>query len=139
LWEELGQIIWNEEEKRDIQLTERTADDPAAAAVREALSLYHTAEIITDAPYTTAIRRYFDGENWVLHLVNYQYNQSTDQFYPTGPFQVSVDVGSSLVGMINYYDFETGETAELAFIQEGNLATFEVPSLQVYSIVELLP
>ena len=139
LWEDLINIIWNDDEKREVQLTERTTDDSAAAAVREAIAQYHTAEIITDAPYSTAIRKYYDGENWVLHLVNYQYDQTSDQFTPTGPFQVSVDVGSSLIGKTKYFDFETGEITELKFTQEDNLVSFEIPTLQVYSIVELLP
>jgi hypothetical protein len=139
LWEELGAFSWNADEERQIQPAEHSPDDPAVVAIREALTRYLEPEIQTDAPYSVAVRRYVSGENWVLHLVNYDYDQTADQFMPTGPFQLTIKVGESSISQARLYDFETGQISEVPFQQNGDAVTLEMPSLEVYAVVELLP
>jgi hypothetical protein len=139
LWEELGGFSWNADEERQIQPAEHSPDDPAAVAIREALSFYLEPEIQTDAPYSVAVRRYASGESWVLHLVNYEYDQTADQFTPTGPFQLITRVGGTSISQARLYDFESGQISEIPFEQDGDSVTLEIPSLEVYAVVELLP
>lgn len=139
LWEDLGRYRWNDAEKRNVLPTEHSTDDPAAVALREALQAYLEPEIISDAPITVGMRRYGDGQRWVLHLVNYDYNPTSDQFAPAGPFEVGLDTGGLAVASARLYDFESGSVTEIPVALEGTRARFTIPSLYAYAIVELLP
>jgi hypothetical protein len=139
LWEELGPYRWNEAEGRNLQPTEHSGEEPAAVALRAVLREYTEPEIVTDAPITVGIRRYGDGSRWVVHLVNADYNQTTDRFTPAGPFEVGVDTSGVSIASALLYDFEAGSVTELPVTVKDQRATFGLPSLYAYSIVELLP
>ena len=139
LWEEMGRYRWNEAERRNVLPTEFSADDPAAVALRAALQAYLEPEISSDALITVSIRRYGDGQRWVLHLANYDYDPTSDQFAPVGPFDVSLDTGGLAIASARLYDFESGSETEIPVTLEGTRAAFTIPSLYAYAIVELLP
>ncbi len=139
LWEELGRYRWNEAEKRNVLPTEHSADDPAAVALRSALQAHLEPEVTSDAPITVGIRRYGDGQRWVLHLVNYDYDPTSDEFVPAGAFEVSLDTGGLAVASARLYDFESASVTEIPVALEGTRAAFTIPSLYAYAVVELLP
>jgi hypothetical protein len=137
--EEVGEQYAADQDGHAYQPTGRNADDPLLQTFRQALEKYHAPEIVTDAPITVSLRRYADETRLVLHMVNYNYDQTVDQFTPADPFEVSVDTGGLSVTRAELYDFEAGTVTEIPLEQMGEKVKFTVPGLYAYSIVELLP
>jgi hypothetical protein len=137
--EDLGEAYATDKDWHIYLQTERSAEDPVLQTFRAALENYHTTEIVTDAPITVSVRRYAGETRLVLHMVNYDFDQASDQFAPAGPFDVTVATGGLALSKAKLYDFEAGTETEIPLEQLDGSVKFTVPTLYAYSIVELLP
>ena len=118
--------------------TEHTRDNVYYRSFSKILLQYYDPEVISDSPITVNIHRYQDLSRMVLHMVNYDYDQTTDEFTMPAAFNVSVDTGGKEVSTINLYDFEAQKTIPLVFEEGGGKVFFEVENLYAYSIVEVI-
>ncbi len=121
------------------QPVDRSLDDPTLIMFKESLKQLHNFEIVTTAPATINIRRYADNNKWILHLVNYNYDPSTDQFTASGPFDISMDTGGNIISKAKIYDLETGLETEIPVSPADGKVNISIPDLYSYAIVELLP
>jgi hypothetical protein len=134
--EHLGEYSWNENENRQVQPQEQTFNNPDAQAIRDTILKYSDQLISSTAPLTVNMRRFTDDGRVVLHLLNVNFDQTSDTFIQPENFSITVSVGDLKIASVKLYDFETGEVTQLAFSQEGDLITFEISDLFAYSIVE---
>jgi len=135
----LGEKYSIDTEYNAIQPADRALDDPTLLKFKESLKQLHNFEIETTAPATINIRRYRDENSWILHLVNYDYNPSTDDYTPSGPFEISMDTGGRSITKANLYDLETGTKIEIPVVDVDGRVKISIPDLYAYAILELMP
>jgi len=135
---ELGGYTWNEDEDRSLLPNEQTPDNPNLRQLESVIQEYVAPQVITNAPITVNIHKYADGQRILLHIVNYDYDITSDQFSTTAPFEVSVDVAGKTVSSVKLYDFEKGTESELEFSLDAERVIFEIGDLYAYSIIEII-
>jgi hypothetical protein len=132
------QYAYNENQKRLYLPTERAKTDAPFTTFREALLHYYKLEIETDAPITLNIRRYVDNGRVFLHMANYDYNQVKDKLTPAGQFTVTITLPEGIIPKTALlHDFEQAKTTEIKFTVADGKATFTIPSVYAYAVVEL--
>ena len=76
----------------------------------------------------------------LLHLVNYDYDDATDQFVVKNAFRVVVRVGAATpVGKVVLSSPDLAQTQTLTFSRSGDLVTVEVPSVDAWAILSFQP
>lgn len=143
IWQNLGWVDnlsdyrWNSANDRQVLPSEQSFDFAPAVKIRDAVLKHTQAAITSDAPITVNMRRYADEKRVVLHLVNTDYDQTTDTFNEADGFPVTINVDDRSIKAVRLYDFENAQVSPLEFSQDGDQVTFTVPGLFAYSIVEL--
>lgn len=137
--ENLGEKYLVDQDFHAIQPSERSLEDPIIVKFKNNLNQVHTFEIDSNAPATINIRRYGDDNRWILHLVNYEYDPSTDEFTSSGPFDISMETGGKTITKAKLYDLETGTEIEIPVLVADGKVNISIPDLYSYAIVELLP
>jgi hypothetical protein len=139
LWDSPGSnYFWNKSANQSWSPTARAATEPIKAKFMAALSKYTKPEVTTDAPSLVNLHRYADGKRVVLHLVNYDFDQTKDQFTPAGQFKVSVELPPGLNPQkVILHDFEKGAASEITLTVRDGRAEFTVPGLYAYTVVEI--
>ncbi|MBN1370116.1 MAG: hypothetical protein JW954_07780 [Dehalococcoidaceae bacterium] len=117
---------------------QRTNKEAVLLEFKNALFGKYEPEITTTAPPTVNIRRYAGAEGLVLHLSNYNFNQTTDTFTPVQPFEITVSLPSGTVpASAVLHDFETGNAEKIEMTVADGKATLGIPGLYAYSVIEL--
>lgn len=86
------------------------------------------------------LRRDPSGKSAVCHLLNRDYDASTDRVRPTGPFTVTVSAeatGRQLRSAVLYAPGAGPRPLKASY--RGESITFEVPSLPLWAVVQLSP
>ena len=117
--------------------TEQSKDYPTLLRLGEIVEKHVPSDIKIHAPITVNVRRFVDGERIVLHFVNYDYDNTTDEFTPTEPVKVTINKRGLPIKSAKSYDLETGEIKEIELEDIGNNLQFVVPGIYAYTIVEL--
>ena len=137
--EPLGLHYQHDDDGRSYLPSERTGNEPELVEIRKILDRYVERPITTDAPPTINLHRYVDGERVVLHVVNYDYDHRADAFTPAGPFDVEVVLPDGLVPRTaSMYDFERASVSSVDVTVSEGRATFTVPKMTSYVVVELI-
>jgi hypothetical protein len=85
----------------------------------------------SDSNLNVNIRRYVDGNREVFHMVNYDYNHLTDEFYPTPEFKIYLT--EETYNNAYFYDVDKN-TKNLIEIKDKQI---KIPSFDNYGILEL--
>lgn len=133
----LADYRWDSVNDRQVLPSEQSLDFAPAVTIRDAVLDFVQAPILSDAPITVNMRRFADEKRIVLHLVNVNFDQTSDSFTKPGPFSVTLNVGGLKISNVELYDFESANVTVLDYEQNGDQVTFTVPDLFAYSIVEL--
>jgi len=117
---------------------EQDPDHPARVRLREMLAEHVDRVVVSDAPMTVNLRRFVDGDRTVLHLVNYDFDQTADAFVSAGDLEVTVVLPEGAQpDRALAYDVYEGRTLELDMELADGRATIQVPGFASYLIVEL--
>ena len=136
--EPIGERYYYDKDGQAYQPTQRDHEDPILMQFQKTLYRYYTPEIETTAPITVNVRRYVGDQRVVMHLVNYNYDQTRDSFTPTPSFEVQVTLPAGIEpSKAILYNFESGESGEIELTITEGKATVVVPSLYAYSVLEL--
>jgi hypothetical protein len=71
----------------------------------------------------------------LVHLVNYDYNDSTDQFVVKNNIQVQVQVGSQRVNAVILRSPDIAGTQSLPFTTDGSTVTVTVPEIYAWDVL----
>ncbi len=134
----LNDYRWDETENRQVLPSEQSFDFPQAVKIIDTVQKYHEPEMVSDAPITVTFRRYVDDQRIVLHLVNTDYDQTTDSFTTPGSFQVTLNTAGLQLSAVRLYGFESAEIMDIDFSQVGDEVSIIIPDLFAYSIVEFV-
>ena len=119
--------------------TETTRDNPTYKSFLKTLSRYYSPEVILDGPITVNVHRYQDENRMVLHLVNYDFDQTIDEFHPSGSFNLTIDLQGKAFKIARLYSFEDQSITEIPFEIVEDKMVLQIPDLYSYAILELLP
>ncbi|MFT4309343.1 MAG: hypothetical protein ACMXYL_02570 [Candidatus Woesearchaeota archaeon] len=89
-----------------------------------------------DAPKTINVRRYADNDRMVFHVVNYDYDHTSDTHNSSGPITIKLKMNNDYNNAIAY-DIITNTTTELAIEYDNGMQTIILPSIESYGIIEL--
>ena len=70
-----------------------------------------------------------------MHLVNYDYDERTDQFYKKSNVTVTVRVGSAAVDEVLLQGPDISTTENVRFTRSGDLVTLTVPELEAWAVL----
>jgi hypothetical protein len=119
--------------------TETTRDNPTYVSFLKTLSRYYSPEVISEGPITVNVHRYQDENRMVLHLVNYDYDQTIDEFHPSDPFNLTIDLQGNAYKNAKLYSFEDQSVTEIPFEIVADKMVIQIPAVYSYAILELLP
>ena len=141
-WHNLEDLFFSKyhsNEKGTLLPTERTQSyKELISSFKSIIFKYIQPEIETTAPSTVNIRRYIQDNRVVLHLVNYDFNQSKDEFSPVQDFTVTVMLPENFVPKKAIaFDPELSKEKELEIAMQDQKATIKIPYLYAYLIVEI--
>ncbi|RME79871.1 MAG: hypothetical protein D6769_01190 [Methanobacteriota archaeon] len=114
----------------------REKSEELASPLMKIVNRYYESPISSDAPNTVNIRRYVDGNNIVLHIVNYDFDQVRDSFKPSKQFTITTEGAFSKATL---YQFDGATIKQLSTSINGNATTVTIPPLLAYDIVVLEP
>jgi hypothetical protein len=139
VWDKPGvSYYWNQAANQSWSPSARAATEPVKAKFLATISKYAILEIATDAPALVNVHRYTDGTRMVLHLVNYDFEQSQDAFKPAGPFKITAELLSGMTPQkAVLHDFEKGTAVEIGMTVKDGRAALEIPGLYAYAVVEI--
>jgi len=76
----------------------------------------------------------------LLHLVNYDYDDATDQFVVKNAFRVVVRIGAATpLGKVVLSSPDQSQAQTLMFSRTGDLVTVDVPGIEVWAILSFQP
>jgi len=122
----------------DDMTTQRTA----RAAFQSFLAPYISPDVIVTQPpaqiHEPGIAPFFYRDrngNALVHLVNYDYDDNSDQFYTITNIQVQVRVGSQPVNAVILRSPDMAEAQSLPFTRNGNTITTTVPTVDAWDVL----
>jgi uncharacterized protein (TIGR03437 family) len=114
----------------------------ARTAFQTFVKPYASADVVVAQPaavhYEPGITPFFYRDrngNALVHLVNYDYDLSTDQFYSKSNIGVSVRVGSQAVDEVILRSPDLSGTQSLPFTRSGDTIAFTVPQVDAWVVL----
>ncbi|MGJ5820004.1 hypothetical protein [Paludibaculum fermentans] len=114
------------------------------AAFQAFLSAYTEPEVAVDSPeavvHEPGVTPYFYTDrngNVVVHLVNYDYDDESDQFYTKTNLKVTVNVGDQDVDEVILRTPDSPLPQSLSFTRSGSSLTIDVPEVEAWAVLAL--
>ncbi len=145
----LGQGVWLKENWGNFEFaclygegthllpTEQTKDNQHFQRLKRLLNENISLDINVDSSLTVSVRRFVDNDRLVLHIVNYDYDQTIDQFNPSGAIEISLEKEGLSIKSAMIYDLESGGVFEIPIEEKDEKIIIRIPNIDVYSIIEL--
>ena len=93
--------------------------------------------LFVKGPLTVNVRRFEETDRILLHLVNYDFNHLSDTFTPSSKIEITLDSGDRQITEGVVYDIENRSRESVEVHQNGQTVRLTIPSVHVYTIVEL--
>ena len=119
---------------------------PVRAAFTSFLAPYVTPTVVVTQPpaqiHEPGVGAFFYRDvngHALVHLVNYDYNDSTDQFITKTNIQVQVQVGSQAVDAVILRSPDLVGAQSLPFTRSGSIITLTVPEVDAWDVLYFEP
>ena len=99
-------------------------------------------QILTDAPDTIGMNVYAQsGGGLLVHMVNYDYEQESDELNASGPFTIRLGLPGEfqLDGVTALWTGDDGQSGDLTYSVEGGRIVLTVPGVECHSILAIGP
>ncbi len=118
---------------------QKSNNDPSLIAFKEILLNYYEPEIKTDASSTVNIRRYVSSDKILSHVVNYDYDHTSDKFTTHNDININLRLKDDQdISQVLEHNLDTGTTRQIGHEYNNGYIEITISELETYIILELI-